>query len=282
MSIKLVVSDLDGTIIDKNNSISKKNFDAIKKLHKNKIKFSICTGKTYSVSKEVCDKLKADYGIFGNGTQIIDLHTEKELLRKTLSKDDLLFISTIAKRYNFHIHLYTINELVTEKLEYMDLRNYVLKEKNNTNLKFKFVKNILEYIENHYLDVFSMIISTQDNTLMDFKKLISVNKNIDFAYINKRGIYKDLIINKDYEYLNIYPANTSKHEAVKFLSEYLKLQSENVMTVGDNVNDYEMVKNAGVGVAVKDSYEELKKVAKYITTSSVSDGAFAEAINKFI
>ena len=79
MNIKLVASDLDGTIIDRNNNISEKNFNAIKKLHENNIPFTICTGKSYAVSKKICEKFNADFGIFGNGTQIIDFHTGKEL-----------------------------------------------------------------------------------------------------------------------------------------------------------------------------------------------------------
>ena len=136
MSIKLVASDLDGTIIDRNNNISKKNFDAIKLIHKKNIKFVVCTGKSYSVSNKICKSLNADYGVFGNGTQIIDLRTGKELLRKTLSQEDLLFVITLAKRYNFHIHLYTDNEIVSEKLEYMDLRNFILKNQTDSNLEF--------------------------------------------------------------------------------------------------------------------------------------------------
>ena len=91
MSIKLVASDLDGTIIDRNNNISEKNFKAIDKLHEKNIDFAICTGKSYSVSKKVCEQFNANFGIFGNGTQIIDFRTGEELLRNTLSKEDLLF-----------------------------------------------------------------------------------------------------------------------------------------------------------------------------------------------
>ena len=61
MKVKLVASDLDGTIIDKNNNISAKNFNAIKKIHKKNIDFAICTGKAYSVSKKICDKFTATY-----------------------------------------------------------------------------------------------------------------------------------------------------------------------------------------------------------------------------
>ncbi len=51
---------------------------------------------------------------------------------------------------------------------------------------------------------------------------------------------------------------------------------------GDNINDLEMVKNAGVGVAVLEAYDELKSVANYVTSLSTSNGAFSEAVEKYI
>ncbi len=165
----------------------------------------------------------------------------------------------------------------------MDLRNYVLKSKNSNNtLKFKVVNDILNHIEKCKLSVFSMVISTEKNELTEFKNLLSINKNIDFSYINKRGKYRDEIIDKDYEYLNISPTNINKNEALKFLSNYLQINKKEIMAIGDNVNDYEMIRDSGIGVAVNSSYEPLKEVAKYITKSNVSEGAFAEAIYKFI
>lgn len=282
MRIKLVASDLDGTIIDKNNNISQKNFDAIRKIRRKNIDFAICTGKAYSVSKKICDKFTASYGIFGNGTQIIDLKSNKELLRKTISKEDLLFVVTLAKRYNYHIHLYTDTEIISEKLEFMDLRNYKLKNENsNDSLSFKIVPNILEFIEKNDIETFSAVISSDNNSLKQFKKYLNINKNIEATFINKRGIYRDKIINKDYEYLNIAPININKNEALNFLSEYLNIPKSNMLAIGDNVNDLEMVRDSGIGVAVNEAYDDLKSVAKYITKTSVSDGAFAEAIDKF-
>lgn len=282
MNIKLVASDLDGTIIDRNNHIAKKNFEAIKKLHKKHVNFTVCTGKSYSVSKKFCRQFNAEFGIFGNGTQIINLKTGKEIFRKTLAKSDLLFISTLAKRYNFHIHLYTDNEVVSEKLEFMDLRNFMLKEKLSDSLEFKIVKDIINYIDSTSPDVFSMIISAENDSLVEFKTILSINPNIDCAYISKRGIYKDLIIDKNYEYINISPSGVNKNEALKELCNTLNISVKDTLAIGDNVNDFEMVKEAGIGVAVKNAYDDLKEVATYVTNSSATDGAFAEAINKYI
>ena len=283
MNIKLVASDLDGTIIDRYNKISHKNFEAISKIHKMNIPFAVCTGKSYSVSKKVCEQFNATFGVFGNGTQIIDLRNGKELLRNILSQKDLLFVATLAKRYNYHIHLYTDTEIISEELKYMDLRNFILKGENSTDgIKFNIVKNILEYIESNNLEVFSAVITSENSSLEDFQRLLTINSNITNTFINKRGKYRDKIINKDYEYINVSPTQINKNEALTFLGKYLNIDKKEKMAIGDNVNDLEMVRESGVGIAVSEAYDELKKVATYVTKSSVSDGAFAEAIYKYI
>lgn len=282
MNIKLVASDLDGTIIDRKNNVAKKNFEAIKKLHKKNISFTVCTGKSYSVSQNFCRQFNAEFGIFGNGSQIIDLRNKKEIYRKVLQKEDLLFISTLAKRYNFHIHLYTDNEVISEKLEFMDLRNFILKDNSSNNLEFKIVKNIIDYINKNNPSVFSIVISTENSSLVDFKNIISCKPNISSAYISKRGKYRDIIVNKDYEYLSISHSGINKNEALKYLSNYLNISPTNILAIGDNVNDLEMVRDAGIGIAVSESYDDLKQVAKYVTKSTATEGAFAEAISKFI
>lgn len=283
MNIKLVASDLDGTIIDRDNKIAHKNFEAISKIHNMNIPFAVCTGKSYSVSKKICEQFNATYGIFGNGTQIIDLRTGKELLRNILSQKDLLFVTTLAKRFHYHIHLYTDNEIITEELKYMDLRNFIIRNENSSGeIKFKVVKDIINYIETNKPDVFSAVITTEDSSLESFQQLLTINNNIDNAYINKRGKYRDRIINKDYEYINVSPTHINKNEALNFLGEYLNIDKKDMMAIGDNVNDLEMVRDSGFGVAVSEAYDELKKVAKYVTKASVTDGSFAEAIYKYI
>ena len=62
--IKLIASDLDGTIIDGQHSIPENNLKAINDLEKNNIPFVICTGKTYAISKDICKTLHARFGIF--------------------------------------------------------------------------------------------------------------------------------------------------------------------------------------------------------------------------
>ena len=281
MEIKLVASDLDGTIIDKNNNIHETTYSAINTLQNNNIFFVVCTGKSYSVSRTVCKNLNADFGIFGNGAQIINLKEGKELARKVLSKEEIDFGINLARKNNLHIHFYTEDAIVTEELKYMDLRNYILKNENSSDLKFFIVPTIEEFIEKENPSIFSLII-TSENSMEELEKEIHENLSVTTNLIRKQGKYKDFIINKEYQFLNIAPDKINKYQGLKYLSKHLNIPLENMLTIGDNINDIEMITNAGIGIAVADAYDELKNVADYITKTSVTNGAFADAINYYI
>ena len=66
------------------------------------------------------------------------------------------------------------------------------------------------------------------------------------------------------------------------MGNYLNINRSEMMSVGDNLNDYDMIKNSGIGVAVANSYDDLKSVAKYVTKNNVENAGFAEAIYKFL
>ena len=278
--IKLVASDLDGTIIDKNNKINEENFKATNKINSNGLDFGICTGKTYPIVKDICNEFNANYGIFGNGNQIIDLKTDKVIYTSFLSQHELNTSIEIAKANNLHIHIYTNNDIITENLAYMDLRNYKLYEENPS-INFTIVDDIQKYIINNKINVSQLIISS-DNSLEDVKSNIAKKINVSMHLIKKRGIYKDFIIDKEYEYLDISPKKTNKNTALNILGNYLNINRSEMMSVGDNLNDYDMIKNSGIGVAVANSYDDLKSVAKYVTKNNVENAGFAEAIYKFL
>lgn len=281
--IKLVASDLDGTIISRDNTIFENNLKAISDINNKNINFVICTGKTYPIIKGLCSKFNASYGIFGNGNQIIDLKTGKEIYKKLLSPSEINSCIDIAKSHNLHVHIYTDNEIITEELKYMDLRNYKLQKDKfyDTSLRIITVKNLKEYLADKNIDVCKLIISSESD-LSNIKNEILDKENLSITTIKKYGEYKDNVINKEYEYLDITPKNINKSTALSILGNYLNIDNSEIMAVGDNLNDLDMVKNSGIGVAVANAYDELKQVAKYTTQSSVEKGGFAEAVYKFI
>ena len=280
--IRLIASDLDGTLFGKNNTIPENNLKAINDINRSKINFTVCTGKTYSLFKGTCEKLNAPYGIFGNGNQIINLQTGEEIYKKTLDYDDVIYCINAAKKLKMHIHLYTTNKIITEKLLYMDLRNFKLKEEENiTDLEFEIVKDIKEYVESKKPEILKLVV-TSEKSLDNLKKELSKNENIQIYLIKKYDKYKDEIIGKEYEYLDIMPKGINKEQALEVLEEYLNIDKSEVLAIGDNINDLEMIKNSGVGIAVANAYDEVKQVANYTTTNAAQNGGFAEAVYKYI
>lgn len=276
--IKLIASDLDGTILKDDYTIPEDNLKAIDSLKKNNIPFVVCTGKTYSVSKDICKNLNANYGIFGNGNQIINLATGEEIEKRVLTTDEIKTCFSIAKKYNLHIHAYSENTIITEKLMYMDLRSSILF--SNT-INFVIVDSILDYIEKEKTLILKLVISSSSK-LNEVKEELEKITNLSIMHINKTGVYKDTIINKEYEYLDISPSLVSKGNALNILKDYLNLDKENILSIGDNINDITMFESSGIGVAVNNAYDEVKKVANFTTSNSAENGGFAEAVYKFI
>lgn len=281
--IKLVASDLDGTIIDKHNDIYKDNFKAISDINKSNIPFVICTGKTYSIYKGLCSSFHASYGIFGNGTSIVNLKTGEEIYQSSLDSSSVINSVKIAKQNNLHVHIYTKNQIITEELLYLDLRNYRLQKNNiyNNKLEFKIVPDLLDYLSKKDLSVSKVVISST-SSLEKIQEEILNTLDVSVFNIKKYGKFKDKIIDKEYEYLDIIPKNVSKGNALEILGSYLKINKDEILAIGDNLNDLDMVEKAGIGIAINNAYSELKQVANYTTKKNVEQGGFAEAIYKFI
>ena len=277
--IKLIASDLDGTIIDYDNQVTNDNLTVINKLNSTSINFAICTGKTYSMTKNICNELHPTYGIFGNGTQIINLKTGEEIKRNIITNKQTLECLEIIENEDLNVHIYTENKIIAQKeLKYIGFRNYIL-YKNQ--IKFEIVQSLKEYIEQNNPNILKLVISGNTD-LGKIKKQIENKEKLSAIQIKKYDKYKDETINEEYEYLDIVPKNVTKYTALKQLSDYLKVTNDEILAVGDNVNDIEMIKNAGIGVAIGGCYDEVKEIASYVTKNTVKTGGFAEAVYKFI
>ncbi len=275
---RLIASDLDGTMFKEQDSIPQDNLKAIDNLHKKQIPFVVCTGKTYSVSKDICQNLHANFGIFGNGNQIIDLTTGEEIAKRTLTLDEIRTCFLMIENQNLHVHAYTENSIITTKLLYLDLRTSIL---SKDKMDFVIVPSVLDYIEKQNPTILKLVISSP-SSLSKLKEELEEKANFSIMYVKKTGIYRDTTIDKEYEYLDISPSNVTKGKALEQLKNHLNLQTEEVLSIGDNLNDISMFEASGVGVAVHNAYDEVKEVANFTTSQSAENGAFAEAIYQFI
>ena len=85
----------------------------------------------------------------------------------------------------------------------------------------------------------------------------------------------------EFFYTEITSENTNKWNAIEFLIEKLGIRKEEVIAIGDNVNDQTMIKNAGLGVTMANSAPYIQKTADVVTESNNEDGV-AKVIEKYI
>lgn len=276
--IKLVSSDIDSTLIDNVHPICERNVQAISYLKEKNVTFALCTGKSYAISRDFCKKIGADFGIFGNGSHCVDLTTNKDIFKRTLSINSLIECIELAKEYDIHVHANTDTGIISEKLEYLDLRNSLLFPGK---IEIKEVPDIYNTLVTGNVQILQLVLSSVDD-LSKFKAKLQQVEGISITHIRKKGKYRDNIIDKDYEYLDISTSNVSKGNSVSTLSNYLNIPKEQILAIGDNINDISMFNVAGIGIAVNNAYDEVKVAADFVTENSAGDGGFAEAIYKFI
>ncbi len=276
--IKLVSSDIDSTLIDNVHPICERNVQAISYLKKKNVTFVLCTGKSYSISKDFCKKVGANLGIFGNGSHCVDLTTNKDIFKKSLSISNLTKCLELAKEYGIHVHANTDTGIISEKLEYLDLRNSLLFPGK---IDIMEVSDIYNTLITGNTEILQLVLSSSSD-LSEFKAKLQQVEGISITHIRKKGKYRDNVIDKDYEYLDISTSNVSKGNAINALSKYLNIPQSQILAIGDNINDISMFNVASIGVAVGNSYDEVKAVADFVTKNSAGNGGFAEAIYKFI
>ncbi len=229
------------------------------------------------------------YIICGNGTLIYDLQKEKIIYDAFMEKEKVLEIIKICEENSIYYNVYTQNEVLTKTLNYnvlfYDKENSKKPIEKRTNINV--VENIPKYIkENPNINILKMTICDSDKIIFSsiIKKLKMIPKIdiLDIEHMSKKNIKfgsEDIPI--EYFYTEITKENTNKWTAIEFLIKMLGIKREEVIAIGDNINDKEMIENAGLGVAMGQSILEVNKIGDVFVKDNNSDGV-AEAINKFV
>lgn len=269
MKYKYLLLDLDFTLLNNKREISQKNKEAILKATEKGVKTVICTGRSYMSAEKFIKALelnkKGNYAIAYNGGIIYEPENNKILVEHKLEKADALKIVNELRKFDVGIIVYSSDTLVIEERR----------------------KEIDDYCRISALE--PMITASFDSFIQDNISKILIKsfdreklKEID-EHFNKTDL-KDKIT-RFYSSNDLYefnPLNIDKGSAILELSQYLGEDISSFIACGDNFNDISMVKNAGLGVAVKNGVEEIKAVADYVTEKTNDEDAIAEVIEKFI
>jgi Cof subfamily protein (haloacid dehalogenase superfamily) len=269
--IKLIVSDLDETLVGPDGKVSEKNIEAIKKATQKGVKFVPNTGRGFESVQPLLETLglkgKAnEFVISYNGGAIVENQNFNVIQTNALSFEQASQIFAItSKHLEYSTHIYTLNDVyifneVEADNEYMQSRGVRTTKFDYSNLE-----------------------KLKDEPIF---KIITMNADLK----KRQAIKEEVIKNVDFEvnatfssdrYTEFNLNGVDKGKATLELGRHLGIKKEEIMALGDNNNDVAMLKSVGLPVVVSNANETAMDVAKFITRGNYTSGV-AEAINKFV
>ena len=287
---KLITIDIDGTLLNSYGEVSDRNKQAIKQAIEKNIDVVLTSGRVPNAILPIANEINSNkYLISGNGAAIYDIQKDEIVYSNYISKKKVLEIIDICEKNSMFYNIYTNNEVLTQSLNYNVLFYHNENKKNpeNKKIKINLINNLYEYIENYQgNDFLKITICDSDKTV--FKSIMSKLKIIrdidvlEVAHMSRKIIKHgtdDFEIS--YFYTEITNENVNKWSAIEELIKILNITKENVLALGDNINDKEMIENAGLGIVMGNSSPLMKKIANGVVATNDESGV-AEAIEKYI
>ena len=284
--IKLIASDMDGTLLNHNHKIPKENVKLINFAKNQGIEFVVATGRAYYEALPALNEENINCDVISfNGGIVYDKNGNIISITPMLPKD-LYYTIEILKSFDISYQLYTKNTIYTKSIE-TDINAYIdlirsngydpdvehLRAEAQQKLDVGYiteVENIELYLnEKENPPIKIIAISNDISKLENAAKLLSENKSISVTSSGANNI-------------EIMHKNATKGEALKEIAKIYGINLENAVAIGDNLNDQAMLDIVGYSVAMKNGNTILKEQAKYVTEKTNSEGGVADTIFKLI
>ncbi len=272
-NIKMLVVDLDGTSLCSNQSISQKTIDIFKRLKEDNIITVVATGRMPFESVFVREYLNLDYMITGNGALIHDYIEDKQIFEGYIEKDVSIKIVDIITSYDMVL-----------PMTFLDGEPYCGKKFEKYILQSTLPEGYIENFSHHinYVDNYNIFIRNTDKKVNKIFIDTLSSKDISYDVNNKLSMLPSIKTVFSFKnILDILSIAVDKGKSLERLAKYLDIDMSNVMAIGDNDNDIEMLQAAGISVAMGNANDNIKSIADYVVSSNDNNGVF-EAINQTI
>ncbi len=266
--IKLIVIDLDGTLLTDDKQLSQNSIEVIDRAQKEGYLVTIATGRAYELTKPYAEMLNIKMPlILNNGALIKELNSNAIIDKKTLDADTVKFFVDYADKNQLGYTFYAedgfyIND--AERLSFYENWNHLYPQ-SKINLHTEFSDHTLA---NH--PFYKMLMMIPDYHMMK-------QTYTRFKEDPKFHITKSLSA-----FFDVLPKATTKATALRTLMKRYHLSSEQILVFGDNTNDIEIFNLAMHSVAMPNATDDLKETAKAIALDDNNHDGVAKTIERFL
>lgn len=262
---KMLVLDLDDTLLRDDYSISNRNKELLIKAQKQGVKVVLASGRPTSAMVRYAEELKLDhydsYMISFNGATVTSMKMNEVLFETSLTKKEIHSLHDFSIENNVHIITYSDKGVVSE-----------------TNSKYIDVELKLTGIPHHKVACFKSEITTSAVKCI----LLEHPDYLKEVEIKLKAERTDLSVSRSKPFfLEVMPRGIDKAASIDLLANKLGIKQSEVIAVGNAGNDLTMVQYAGLGIWVDNVTPELRHHADFIVASNNDDGV-AEVVERFI
>jgi len=253
--VKLIATDMDGTLLNDNGNINEKIFDLIHDLNEKNIKFVAASGRFYSQLSKNFKRVNTDMIFIAHNGALVKYNNKgKTIYANNIEKEEIEHLINLNPKLGEELFLageneaYIVNPSEDMLNKFMDLDVPVVILKS-----FSEIKNPIYKITYYMADCVN-------SSIVDYLKE-NLNDKLEF------------VVSGD-KWIDIMNKGISKGNAIKIIQEKFKINKKNTMVFGDYYNDLTMFKAAHHSYAMGNAPEDVKKHANFIAESNNDDGVY--------
>ena len=286
--IKLIASDMDGTLLNNKMGISPSNIAAIREAERRGIQFMVATGRGYLEAKPALDEAGISCAMITvNGAQVYNKEGRSLFtvgIESALAKQVMEILESNHIYYEIATTkgVFSVNH--AQRIE--NVAGHIAASLPHLTYKMAIAMAAahLELLHVQFVTDFQQLLDDPDIEIFKFICFDMNGPKVLGPIGEKIGQIEHLTVTSSGQNnIEVNHANAQKGIAVKHVAKDLGIPMEEVMTIGDNFNDESMLRVAGVSFAMGNAEPEIKEIAKYVTSTNIENGvgeAIMRAINE--
>lgn len=275
---KMIIIDLDGTLLNDQKEVSKEDAYMINRAFQEKNVISvIATGRSYVCANYIANLVGdcfAQYIIASTGSVVRDNKNGIDICKRTILNEDIIKIMQLVETYNFKCSV-DVESKVIGNARLVNQQNLW-----KIGQSFEIIENLKDYFVQNKKSGITITLRGEKEDLQKATETLSQIDTLQVTQICEALDVTDTGTEKVY-YIDIISKGSTKKEAILLLAEYLHIAKEEIIVIGDGGNDIPMFEIAGLKVAMENALDIVKEKADYITASNEESGV-GKAIKKFV